>query len=60
MASLAFGCLIAAILFGHERQLGFGLIGMGIILYVVDIYIKKRKWQGSSDEWFYAQNPKII
>lgn len=41
LAGLAFGFVLAAIIFGNERILGYSLIGIGIILSVLDI-IQKR------------------
>jgi hypothetical protein len=43
MASLAFGCIIAAIVFGENRLLGYSLIGAGVLLSVIDIFIRKTK-----------------
>lgn len=43
MASLAFGCIIAAIVFGENRLLGYSLIGAGVLLSVIDIFIRRRK-----------------
>lgn len=37
LASLAFGFAMAGILFGDDRFLGYGLIGIGLILSVLDI-----------------------
>lgn len=43
LAGLAFGCIIAGIVFGEERWLGYGLIGVGVILSIVDAVIKAKK-----------------
>ncbi len=43
LAGLAFGCIMAGILFGEERWLGYGLMGLGVILSIVDAIIKTKK-----------------
>ena len=43
LAGLAFAFVIAGIAFGDERIIGYSLMGIGIILAVVDIYLKKKK-----------------
>jgi hypothetical protein len=43
IAGLAFASILAGIFFGSERWLGYGLIGLGVILSVIDIVIKLRK-----------------
>ena len=44
LASLAFGCILAGILFGADRLIGYGLMGVGVILAVIDMFNKlKRK-----------------
>jgi hypothetical protein len=43
LAGLAFAFIIAGIIFGGNKLLGYGLIGTGIILSIVDIIIKSRK-----------------
>ena len=42
LAGLAFAFVIAGIAFGDDRLIGYGLMGVGIILAVIDI-IKSRK-----------------
>ena len=37
LASLAFGFILAGILFGDDRILGYSLLGIGAILSVIDI-----------------------
>ena len=37
MAGLAFGFVLAGILFGDDRLIGYGLMGVGVILAVIDI-----------------------
>jgi len=40
LAGLAFAFVLAGIVFGQERWLGYGLLGMGVILAVFDIVRK--------------------
>lgn len=42
LASLAFAFILAGILFGEERWLGYGLMGIGVVLAVIDIIRKAR------------------
>jgi hypothetical protein len=37
IASLAFGFILAGIIFGDDRLIGYSLLGIGVILSVVDI-----------------------
>lgn len=37
LAGLAFAFVLAGIVFGQERWLGYGLLGMGVILTVTDM-----------------------
>ncbi len=46
LASLAFAFVLAGILFSQERWLSYGLLGIGVILAVVDIF---RKGKPSND-----------
>lgn len=43
LASLAFGFILAGILFGEDRLIGYGLMGVGVILAVVDIFRNRNK-----------------
>lgn len=43
LASLAFACMIAGIVFGENKILGYGLMALGVILAIVDAYLKSRK-----------------
>ena len=43
LAGLAFGLFIAGIVFGEHKLLGYGLIGTGIILSIIDIIVKNKK-----------------
>jgi peptidoglycan/LPS O-acetylase OafA/YrhL len=40
LAGLAFGFIIAGIIFGDNRWLGYSLIGIGVLLAVIDMLIK--------------------
>lgn len=42
MAGLAFGFILAGILFGESRFLGYSLMAIGVIIAVVDIFVKLR------------------
>ena len=43
LAGLAFAFIISGIIFGENRLLGYGLIGGGVVLAIIDIVIKQRK-----------------
>jgi amino acid transporter len=43
LSGLAFGFVLAGILFGEEQWIGYGLFGIGIFLAVVDIIMKLRR-----------------
>jgi len=42
LVGLAFGFILAGILFGSERLIGYGLMGIGVILAVIDIFNRSR------------------
>ena len=42
LASLAFAFILAGIIFGESRLVGYSLIGVGVLLAIIDI-IKKLK-----------------
>lgn len=42
LAGLAFGCVIAGIVFGDERVLGYALIATGVALAVLDAALRWR------------------
>jgi len=42
LASLAFSFVVAGILFGENRVIGYGLIGVGVLLAVMDMFNKSR------------------
>jgi hypothetical protein len=43
LTGLAFGCIVAGIVFGEERWLGYGLMGLGVVLAVIDAVLKFKK-----------------
>lgn len=42
LAGIAFGFVLAGIIFWDNRVVGYGLIGVGMILSVIDLVIKHR------------------
>jgi len=42
MAGLAFAFILAGILFGDDRFIGYGLMGIGVVLAVIDIFNRSR------------------
>jgi chromate transport protein ChrA len=42
LASLAWGFILAAILFGDDRLIGYVLMGIGVILAFVDIFNRSK------------------
>jgi drug/metabolite transporter (DMT)-like permease len=43
LTGLAFAFVLAGILFGDNRLIGYGLMGVGVLLAVVDILRKRNK-----------------
>ncbi len=43
LAGLAFGFIIAGILFGDNRLVGYTMLGIGVVLAVIDIFRKEKK-----------------
>lgn len=43
LASLAFLFVIAGIVFGDSRPIGYGLIGFGVVLAIIDMIKKRNK-----------------
>jgi hypothetical protein len=43
LAGLAFGFVLAGIFFGNDRLIGYGLMGVGVLIALVDMFIKIRK-----------------
>jgi len=42
LASIAFAFVLAGIFFGDDRFIGYGLMGVGVLLAVVDIFNKSQ------------------
>ena len=42
LGGLAFGFVIAGIVFGDSRVVGYSLIGIGIVLAIIDAIMKRR------------------
>ncbi len=43
LTGFAFGFIIAGILFGDNPLIGFTMIGIGLVLAIVDIFLNRRK-----------------
>jgi uncharacterized membrane protein len=43
LAALAFAFIIAGIIFGEDRRIGYSLLGVGVLLALVDIFYKLRQ-----------------
>ncbi len=43
LAGLAFGFILAGILFGDNRLIGYSLLGVGVLLAVVDMINKSKR-----------------
>lgn len=43
LASIAFGLIVAGIVFGENRSISYSLFAVGIILSAVDAYMKSKK-----------------
>ena len=43
LAGLAFGFVLAGIIFGEDRLIGYSLMGIGVILSVIDMIRKLRR-----------------
>jgi len=43
LAGLAFGFILAGIVFGDDRLIGYSLIGVGVILAIIDIFKKLKR-----------------
>ncbi len=43
LGGLAFGFILAGIIFRESSLIGYGLIGVGVVLAVVDIVLKLKK-----------------
>ena len=47
LAALAFAFIIAGIIFGENRLVGYALLGFGVLLALIDIYSKMTMPLGS-------------
>ncbi len=45
LAGLVFAFVVAGIIFGEDRLIGYGLMGIGIVLAVADIWNRSRSKQ---------------
>jgi len=45
LAGLAFGFVLAGILFGDDRLIGYGLMGVGVIQAVIDMFRRLKSQQ---------------
>ena len=43
LSGLAFGAVIAGIVFGESRLIGYSLIGAGVLLSIIDVILKSKK-----------------
>lgn len=43
LAALAFGFILAGIVFGDDRLIGYSLLGIGVILAVIDIFRRSKR-----------------
>jgi len=43
LAGLAFGFVLAGIIFGENRSMGYSFIGIGIILSLIDLTIRHKE-----------------
>ena len=43
LASFAFAFVLAGLVFGENRIIGYGLMGVGVLLALVDIFNKSRR-----------------
>jgi hypothetical protein len=42
LAGLAFGFVLAGIIFGDDRLIGYSLLGIGVVLAVIDVFRRSR------------------
>lgn len=43
LAGLAFALVLGGIIFGENRWIGYSLIGAGVLLAIIDIFVKAKK-----------------
>lgn len=51
LAGLAFAFVLAGIIFGDNQLIGYGLIGIGVLLAVIDIVINFKKKLKKRAHW---------
>jgi chromate transport protein ChrA len=47
VAGLAFGFVLAGLFFGKQRLIGYGLLGIGLIIAIIDIVRKSKNKSGT-------------
>jgi hypothetical protein len=47
VAGLAFGFVLAGLFFGKQRLIGYGLLGIGLIIAIIDIVRKSKNNSGT-------------
>lgn len=45
LASLAFAFVLAGLIFGNDRLIGYGLLGVGLVLAVIDMLSRSKSKQ---------------
>ena len=50
LAGLAYGFIVAGIVFSDDRLIGYSLMGVGVILAIIDIIKKLRQSKGSRNQ----------
>jgi hypothetical protein len=43
LAGLAWAFVLAGIIFGEDRLIGYGLMGVGVVLAVIDVFITPKR-----------------
>ena len=49
LGGLAFALIIAGILFGESRFISYGLMAVGVVLSIIDIFVKAKNKEGTSN-----------
>jgi uncharacterized membrane protein YedE/YeeE len=50
LGGLAFALIIAGILFGENRFIGYGLMAVGVVLSIIDIFVKAKDKEDDSKQ----------
>lgn len=45
LVGIAFGFVLAGIIFGDDRLVGYSLLGIGVVLSVIDVFIRYKNKQ---------------